>query len=188
MFDINKFDQINFNKTFHADIAALKDAEKITKATLQTMSRYLLDALHTNEDIRPINAVLSVLTPVNKKVATEFFKVMTGFSFDADLGTFTEKSKKRYDTVRKEVAQWLEDPMNNIWSWADRHIDVKNKDFDLAKVTKQMEANLRKAEKAGFGKAEVLKAALAGGFTMADVVAVLKAMAPAEEAAPEAQA
>jgi hypothetical protein len=173
MFQYADFDVAAFAKRFKLDVSALKKSEQVTKEKLMVMSRYLLDALHTDEDIRNINAVLRVLTPVNKKVAVHFFAAFSGFKLDAENGVFTTKNEKKYLDARTASQTFLEDPLNNIWSWADKHVQVESKPLDLAGVTAAVQRFLKKAEKDNIPQAEVVKAIIAGGLSYASIIAIM---------------
>src|SRR5690606_25693637 len=161
MFNIHTFNVIAFNERFAADIEAVKGAERITKEKLKDMSRYVLEQLHTCEDIRNVNALLRVLTPVNRKVAILYFKHFGGFKWSDDHNEFTVKAKNRYDKVRALAQEFLEDPLNNIWTWAERNIEVEAKPLDLKDVTKAVERYLKKADKDGIPQVDVFKAIIA---------------------------
>lgn len=175
-----------FNARFVADLDAVKGAEKITREKLREMSRYMLEALHDYApDIRPVNDLLDVLTPVNKRVAIEFFIEFTGFMFDKKKAMFTGKDKKAYDAVKQHAIDFLEDPMNNIWSWAARNIEVEKKvtPFDPSAVTKAVEKQLKKANAQGVQDADVdlLLAVLEGGVSIEAMVQALNVLQDRKE-------
>lgn len=175
-----------FNARFNADLDAVKGAEKITREKLREMSRYMLEALHDYApDIRPVNDLLDVLTPVNKRVAIEFFSEFTGFTFDKKKAMFTGKNKKVYDAVKKQALDFLEDPMNNIWSWSTRNIEVEKKvnPFDPSFVRKAVEKQLKKANSQGIEGADVelLLAVLEGGVSVDAMVQALNALQDRKE-------
>jgi hypothetical protein len=129
---------IQFNK----DVKAIGKAESSVKELLSIYSRDLLEALHkdTNEagelisDIRLVNELIEVLKTTNRKVAILFFKEFTGFRFDEALNKFTAKDKANYAKKQEAAIAFLEDVHNNIWSWADRNIEIEAKPLDLSKV------------------------------------------------------
>ena len=163
-----------FVSTFDQVLENLRGAEKITKATLQTLSRDLLELLHTKNpkqgDIGYINRTIAVLTPVNRKVFIEFNKEFTGFILAKAGHMFEKKSKKHYDDVAIKALTWLEDPMNNIWSWADRNIDVVAKEFTLDAVKKSMETLFKKAEKHEINRVDVIATILGAGISIEELV------------------
>lgn len=168
------FNSVQFIAGFDRQLKHLATSEKISKGLLQTMSRDLLALLHTrNEkqgDIGYINRTIHVLTPVNRKVFIAFCKEFTGFILNDGGIAFVKKSKKHYDEVQAKALAWLEDPMNNIWSWADRNIEVVPKEFNIEAIKKATETMLKKAEKNHISKAEVFGAIIAGGFTIEELV------------------
>ena len=156
-----------FVAIFNEQLAALKGAETITRQVLKGMSRELLSALHGKDgqlygDIQYVNALLLSLTPVNKKVAIKFFEHFAGFHYDEGQGAFTKKSKKRGAEAQEAAITFLQDPNNNIWIWAERHIQVEAKPFTDAKLTQYVENAIKKM--AG-DQVRVLKAVFAAGIT-----------------------
>lgn len=187
MFDLNKFDQKAFNKDFSLKLKKIGGAEKITKQILGELSREILVQLHTNEDIRPVNQLLAVLTPVNRKVALQFFVAFSGFKADPETFIFTEKNKAAYGKKRAEAEAFLTDADNNIWTWADRNIEVKAKEFNLEQVTKGVISFFEKAQKANVDRSEVLKAIIAGGIKTEELVAIMGQLAEQEAPANDEQ-
>lgn len=167
---MKKFDLVAFQAQFNVSLYNLTGAEKITRSELMSLSRSVLVALHEVEDIGYVNRILEVLTPVNKKVAIEYFRAWTGFRFDDKSKTFIKKDKKRYDEIKQECIKFLDDPLNNIWSWAERNIDIEPKEFDSARLKKSAESLLKKAENNGFKKSDVLKAMMESGITLDELV------------------
>jgi hypothetical protein len=156
-----------FLEMFNSSLALLKDSESVTRRELKALSRSLLEALHGKDgqlygDIQYVNALLLSLTPVNKKVAIKFFEHFAGFHYDEGQGAFTKKSKKRGAEAQEAAITFLQDPNNNIWSWAERHIQVEAKPFTDAKLTQYVENAIKKM--AG-DQVRVLKAVFAAGIT-----------------------
>lgn len=174
---LKSFNKAAFEVAFGVSLIALAGSEKVTKAELQTLSRSVLEATHATEDHGYMNRLIQVLTPVNKKVAIAFLKHFSGFSFDDALGAFGKKSKKRYEAAHKLAMEFLEDPMNNIWSWAERNIEITQKEFSLADVTSATKRFIDKAKKANISQVDVLRAVIAGGLSIDDLIAVMGDMA-----------
>jgi hypothetical protein len=175
-----------FVKEFNAGLKKLKASEKITREVLRDMSRSLLGALHGKDgvlygDIQYINSVLPVLTPVNKKVYVLFMKHFAGFHFDDGLQVFTKKSKKRADEAQQDAAAFLEDPNQNIWTWAERHVEVESKPFTADKVT---EFIIRATKKLQGDQVAVLRAVMAGGITPGALAAILQEMGGIDKVEP----
>lgn len=179
---------------FAASLALLSDSEVVTKRELRSLSRDLIVAIHGFEDatlmgdIQFINQLLPVLTPVNRKVARLFFTHFTGFHFDDKLGAFTKKSAKRGPEARAAAVKFIEDPMNNIWTWAEREITIEAKPFDPEKVKKYISGAIEKAVKDGKTRLDVLSAVFSGGFTPEDIIALMDTLGyDMKEVAPEQQ-
>jgi hypothetical protein len=167
-----------FVSTFDNVLETLANSEKITKAVLQTLSRDLLELLHTKNpkqgDIGYINRTIAVLTPVNRKVFIEFNKEFTGFILSKAGNVFEKKAKKHYDDVALKALVWLEDPMNNIWSWADRNVEIVAKEFTLDVVKKNMETMFKKADKSGINRLDVITTILQAGITVDELVQAME--------------
>lgn len=170
------FDLKKFELAFNASIVALVTSERVTKKELMELSRTTLEATHATGDIQYINRTLETLTPVNRKVAVAFFTHFVGFSYDDASGRFTTKSKKRYEKAKELALKGLEDPHFNIWTWADRNIEVKPKDFDLKNLTKQVESYIKKAAENNLTKMDVMRAVFEGGLTTAELLGMLEQM------------
>lgn len=172
------FDKATFEAGLTKAIKALKASEKVTKENLQVLSRSVLEALHhpLGGDIGYVNRLLEVLTPMNKKVAILYFKEFTGFNFDSEKGTFTTKNKKAYAEVQAKVVTFLEDPMNNLWSWAGREVDIEKKEFDLERLQKMTESIVKKADKAGITQLEILRAVMAAGVKVDTILELMQEM------------
>lgn len=172
------FIKAEFEKKFASNIAQLVEAEKITKAVLRDLSRDVLEAHHHTEDVRYINEVVAALTPVNKKVAILFFTEFSGFR--EEKGIFTKKDKSKYEKAHAAYVAFMEDPNNNIWSWAEKEIDVAQKEFDINMVTKTIERFNKKANDAGMTQADVLRAVFKAGFDMEALLEVMNEVAGIE--------
>ena len=124
------FNKKVFEKSFKEGIDKLGKAEGLVRQQVNVLSRSVLEAIHATEQIGYVNQMLAVLTPVNRKAAVVFFKHFTGFHYDEATKLFTKKSKKRYDQAHADALKFLEDPLNNMFSWCVRHIEVEKKPFD----------------------------------------------------------
>jgi hypothetical protein len=175
-----QFDLVAFQARFNVALNDLRGAEKITRSTLMELSRSVLQVVHETQDIGYANRILEVLTPVNKKVAIAFFREFTGFKFSEKDSIFFKKDKKNYEEVKAKALEWLDDPLNNIWSWADRNIEVETKEFDAARLQKQAESLLKKAENNGFKKKDVLAAIMASGVTVDELVEFMQTLPDVE--------
>lgn len=176
------FNYESFKASFNGNIKKLETAEKITRELLRDMSREVLYALHAHENIGVVNQLMAAkITPVNKKALALFMVEFTGFNMveltNGDI-TFTKKNKAKYDAIREAVLTRLdEDPHFNFWTWADRNIEIKSKEFDLEAVKKLMESTVKKAEKAGIPFDVLLATMLSNPKLKESLPNVLEAMA-----------
>lgn len=164
-----------FIGSFNNTLETLKGSERLTKDTLQGLSRDFLMCLHDVDshkhgDIGFINRTINVLTPVNKRKFFEFMLEFTGFTADKEGTHFVEKHRKAYKDVQEKALEWLSDPLNNFWSWAERGKEIVPKEFTMEAVKKTMEGVLKKAEKNHFSKVDVLQAVMGSGFTIDELV------------------
>ena len=189
------FDKKVFDKEFNRRIGQLGKAEASVRAELNVLSRGVLEAVHATEQIGYVNQLLAVLTPVNRKAAVVFFKHFAGFHYDEVTRMFTKKSKKRYEQAHKNAMEFLQDPNNNMFSWAERHIEVEQKPFDQASFLKaQHKAFIRAVQQArdnGIDQKELFAAMFKPeegkpGLDVNALVAVLEAMDVVEVKAEEA--
>lgn len=166
------------------NIERIAEAERITKPVLSDLSRQLLEfvVIDDKQDIQPVNRLMEVLTPINRKVAVLFFRHFMAFAWDEGNAKFVGKEKKKWDKKKELVIAFLADPHQNIWTWAERNVEVEKKPYNVVKVGKEVE----KAIKAGVSQADIVRSAFAGGLTIEAVMEVIKAMA--EEQAIEAGA
>lgn len=171
----------DFVKQFEKDVKAIGKAEASVKELLSLYSRDLLEALHKDanaageliSDIRLINGLIEVLKTTNRKVAILFFKEFTGFRFDETLNKFTAKDKALYVKKQEAAIAFLDDPHNNLWTWADRNVEIAAKPLDISKVTAGVKQWFKKAENDGIKKADVIKAIMDAGVTIEEVADVL---------------
>lgn len=179
------FDKKVFDKEFNTRLGKLGKAESSVRAELNVLSRGVLEAVHATEQIGYVNQLMAVLTPVNRKAAVVFFKHFAGFHYDEATKMFTKKSKKRYDQAHKDAMAFLQDPNNNMFSWAERHIEVEQKPFDQASFLKaQHKAFIRAVQQArdnGIDQKELFAAMFKPeegkpGLDVNALVAVLEAM------------
>jgi hypothetical protein len=169
------FNRAGFETSFNKSLRKLGAAERVTKELLRSLSREVLEAHHATENVGYINTLISTLTPMNRKTAILFFKEFSGFKWSDDTLTFASKDKKRYEGKCAMSDKFLEDPNNNIWSWAERHIDVEKKPptmlLDLIKERAKHWHD--KAKKEHISDADLLVAFFAGGIDPSAVVQAL---------------
>lgn len=173
MFDKAGFNKEAFEGRFNASLLALQGAEAIVRSEVRALSRSVLEALHITENVGYVNAFLEVLTPVNKKAMMLYFQAFSGFHYDSKGETFTKKDKQTYDDKAKLSLDFLEDPMNNFWSWSQRNVSIESKEFSMDVVTKNVENLLKKATKNKFSQVDVLRAILKAGITAESILEVM---------------
>lgn len=142
-------------KEINNKIDVLAKSERITKAVLSELSRDLLAYVLIGEgeveatfDIQPVNRVLQVLTPINKRVAVLYFSQFMPFKMIEDkavFGKMGKQSKVDECIVNAELA--LIDDGFDIWSWAANNVKVEPKEVDwnqklTSDMTKAIEAGL----------------------------------------------
>lgn len=164
-------------------------AECITKATLSTLSRDVIEYIMVNDgvegnnqgsaDSQVANRLLDVLTPVNKKVAIAFFSHFLAFHHvteeDGSFTAFGKKNKKDWEGKLDKAKEFLADPHSNLWSWAERNIEVVPKPMDFAKLNAAMGQLIKKADKAALGHDNIIRAMLANGIGLDELLAVIHA-------------
>ena len=180
MFNKQAFNRGSFEVAFAQALDAIGQAESITRRELRDVSRSILTAIHCTEDSGFLNRLINVLTPVNKKVMVSFLRHFSGFHYDERTEMFTKKNKPTYDKAVKFAEEFLAEPHNNVWTWAERNIEVKVKPFDLAAITKQFSNILKKADENGINQKEVFKAILAGGMSIDTMIDMLDELGFAE--------
>jgi len=160
------YDMKKFNSDFDTILAELGKAEKVTKAILSPLSRQLLEICHddTHPDVQPINRLLDVLTPVNRRAVAEFYKEFSGHIYSQEGRCFKGRDKLRYAQKQKKALEFLNDPLNNIWTWADRHLEIEAKPFQIEKVTQYITNALKKAKEANISQKDFIQAIIAGGI------------------------
>lgn len=172
----------NFNReafvaSFEKALKQLTKTEKVTKELLRDLSRTVLEAVHSTGDIGYVNRLNAVLTPVNRRVSAKFFEHFTGFHYDTVSFLFTKKSKKRYDEALKNAIEFLADPHQNLWTWAERNIEIERKDFTVDKVSDIV----KKALKKNISQADILKAVLSSGIELDTLIEVMGTIVPADK-------
>tara|TARA_Y100001973_G_C5170998_1_gene319069 strand:+ start:923 stop:1531 length:609 start_codon:yes stop_codon:yes gene_type:complete len=159
-------------------IGKVAQAEKITKEGLRTLSRDILSYVLETEDVRPVNTLLGqdgdgkfILTPINHRIAVQYFHHFIAFSSNWDdvkdyaikgkgqrvALAFNKKSKKRWDKCAAEIAAWLEDEANDIWSWSN-NVKMDAKPVDYAKEIQKAITKAMDEDKGGFSMQDVVNA------------------------------
>ena len=113
---------------------------------------------------------------MNKKVCILFFKEFSGHTCNED-GVFGKKDKKKYEEARKASFDQIEDPLFNVFSWADRHVEIEKKPFTLGKLQQQMGSLVKKAEENKISHADIIRALFANGVEVNEFLKVMEHMA-----------
>jgi len=188
---------ITFEKLMDC-IANVAQAERITKEGLRTLSRDILAYMLESEDVRPVNALLGkaendkfVLTPMNWRVAVQYFAAFLPFTSNFEEVkdyaikakgvrqplVFAKKSKKRWDRCAKDIAEWLEDESNDIWSWS-ANVKMEVQPTDYAKKIQQAVNAAMDEGKGNMSLADVMSAIVAvEDVNVHDLMAALEQMA-----------
>lgn len=174
-----KLSQVEFLSGFVPMLERVAQAEKVTKAELKVWCNNIVDAMHTYGQIDYMNKLIAVLTPVNKKVVIEFFKTFAGYKM-GENGLFESKDKKRYFEALKNWNESTQDPTFNVWTWAERNIEVTVKPFTTEDISKRMATIWKMAHEQNISNADILRAALTAKskdgamvFKLEDVISCL---------------
>ncbi|QDP53372.1 MAG: hypothetical protein Unbinned6805contig1000_34 [Prokaryotic dsDNA virus sp.] len=141
-------------ETINLQIEKLAKSEKVTKALLSELSRTILAYVYSSGDVTPVNRLLYVLTPMNKRTAIVYFKAFLSWRFDADLATFTKKNKKTFEQKQKATEIFLLEESNNIFTWSEDNIDIEPKKVDW---NKRLTNDFKKALEDGMTVDQVLE-------------------------------
>lgn len=176
---MNGFNKAGFETTFNKAVKRLGAAEKVSKEILRELSRSVLEAHHATGNVVYINQLVAALTPKNREMCILFFKEFSGFKWNIESLSFFSKDKKKYDASCLLSDKFLEDPNNNIWSWAERHIapmEKKPATFLCDMIKERAKAWHERAKKEHISDADLLVAFFAGGIEPSAVVAALEKM------------
>lgn len=173
-------------KEIGVKINKLQTREKVTKVLLGELSREVLEYVYATSDIACANRLISVLTPINKKVAAKFFSTFLGWGFDKESNIFGSKQHKAVFTKKSYLTETLLADVNeNIWTWADRELEepalkAKNYGTKISVLVSKALAD----EKEGINLQEVLYAILASDeVSLADMMKSLQQVAGVNKAA-----
>ena len=171
------FNREQFDQSFQERVASLAASEKVSKELLRSLSRDVLEAHHATGDVTSINELLNACSPVNRKVCVLFFKEFSGHLYSEEAKSFGKKDKKKYDEAKASSLANLEDPLFNMFSWADRNIEVERKPFTLGKLQQQMCSIVKKAEENKISHADIIRSLFANGIEVAEFMKVVQHMA-----------
>lgn len=182
MFNKQAFNRGSFEVAFAQTLDALGQAESITRRELRDVSRSILTAIHCTEDSAFLNRLIGVLTPANKKVMVEFLKHFSGFHYDDKVMLFTKKNKPTYEKAAQLSEEFLSEPHNNVWTWADRNLRTERVEtpYDVSLITHYMKKAMEKATSSGISQKDVFKAVLASGISVDAMIDMLDELGYAE--------
>lgn len=164
-----------FEASYKKALRRLGAAERVTKEVLRDLSRSVLEAHHATENITYINGLIATLTPMNRKIAILFFKEFSGFRWNNELTAFEKKDKKVYNFKQELSDKALTDPHFNIWTWAERNVEVEKKPAPtlLTMIKDRAKAWHDRAQKEHISDADLLVAFFEGGIDPSAVVQAL---------------
>ena len=158
----------------HARFDAIAAAEKITRQELGLLSREALTYVVESQDIEFVNRLLGVLTPVNRRASILYFQHFLPWEVEHDKeGNFNRFAKKMQGEKKihkrlELIAAWLADEANNLWTWADDNIEMKQKDFKsaVARAIKQALKGDEKTNTDPLSVMDLMSAIFEGGVTI----------------------
>lgn len=169
-------------KTLFSVISKLAKSEGTSKQLLGALSRDIL-ALHSGDsdqrhDVRVVNKLLSILSPVNKRAARLFFCEFLPYTFDKEVDTFGKLQKKEAirDAKQAAMVEFLADPANDIWSWQKDNVKMEAKPVDYKAKLSKLAENAMNPEKGGLSQADVLRSMFEAGITVDAVIELLTEM------------
>lgn len=185
----------NLKPVLDARIDALSKAEGTVFSELGLASRELLIYVPVTNDIGMVNRLLKVLSPSNKRVAILYFREFLPWNWDDKAVMFTGKTHGETKQAKKMTAidQWLSDETNNIWVWADRNVEVKQRNANYFNqignlVERALTDNGKNSDgtERKIGAKDVFYAVIQGGVSLDDMLAIAaeaEQVRDAEEAA-----
>lgn len=177
--------QINLLNSLNERIDKIAKAERITKAELGAASREILEyiVLNNSPDVATVNRLLAVLTPMNKKTAVLFFTAFLPHKVDGIVFGGKIVGEKKITALVTKTKDFLSDPNNDIWTWAEANIQVEQKPKDYkGKIAKTVKAALSDEEE-GITASDVLSAVLEGGVTLGEIMHIMEEMAKVDKKA-----
>lgn len=172
------FNKMVFDAMFAKNVARLGRVENMTRELVKNMSREIVHATHETGDIGYVNQTLNALTLMNRRTLVLFAQEFTGFVYDEKQKVFSQKgNKKQYAKAKAAFDLAMTDPHFNMWTWAERNVQVERKPLDLDKVSQYIKGVLKKADDEDISQAAILKAVLKGGIEFNTLIDVMKDMA-----------
>jgi hypothetical protein len=181
----------NFKAHIYALIAEIGAAERITKAKLSVLSRDMLTYIVDSNDIDSANRLLAVLTPVNYRVAVEYFTHFLPWQTENDKDGKFLRFGKKFIKKRDDIVEWLSVDTNDMWVWADTNIEIKPKQKDFAgMITRAVTQAINGDEKSdtpSLDKSAIISAVFAGGVSLEEMLEAMQVIEAEKDAEAEAE-
>lgn len=163
-------------KAINARIATIGNGELSFKQEMGIVSRDLLIYIRENGDIDAVNRLMSVLTPINKDKAKQYFNHFLPYTWEMKASRFGSKSKNQDVVSKKEklADEFLADKNANIWTWVAEQGGApvaKPKEYE-----KKIEALVKKAiedKEEHIPVSVVIRAIIKAGASMSEIMEAL---------------
>lgn len=157
-----------------SDIESYGKHASTGKATFKVLSRNLLTYVYESNDVPLLNRHLDTLSPLEKRMAIQFYSIHVGWDFDKDGERFGKKAKtKIYDKKKALAEESLKDKSFDIWSWYEAKGDKptkKAKDHVKA-LDNALKAGLKPKEgEVGITLTDLAKVFMANDIKMRDLM------------------
>lgn len=172
----------NLKAVVYGRLEEIANAEKITRVQLRELSRELLVYVPDTDDIDIVNRLINVLTPMNAKACVLFFGHFLPWEREKDNDGNHVRFGKRMQGDKKVnkrlelIKEFLADENNNIWTWADSNIEVKQKDFKamIARTIKKALEGDEKSDTDPLTPTQVIDAVFEGGVTLEQMMEAME--------------
>ena len=176
----------NLLVTINTRIDAIRASEKITKVELGLISRELLMYVPESKDIDAVNRLLNALTPMNYRTAQLFFSNFLPWTWDEKNNRFAAMSKgdKAVNGKLAMIKEFLDEPANTIWLWAERNIKLETVKTPFEERLTSLVAKALKGEKGlePIDKKTIIASIMAGGVSAGDLINIMEEAKAAFEA------
>jgi len=125
---------------------------------------------------------------MNRKTAVIFFNHFLPHVYDDNQGVFGAKIKgdKKVQEFVSRSAEFLANEENNIWTWADKNIQMEKKPKNYANKIEHLVKKALEDDKEGIDSLTVMEAIVKAGVSVDDVftaIALLQEMNAQEKQA-----
>ncbi len=169
----------NLKASIDTRIDTLKSAEASVKVELGHISRELLLYVPASNDIGAVNRLLKVLSGSaragNQRMAVLYFRNFLPWAYDDKAHMFTVKIKGDTKIAKKMTAidEWLKDDNANIWTWADRNIETREREKNYASQITSLVKRALEDEKYAINPRVVVSAIITGGVSLDDIMSLV---------------